>query len=508
MSLQQRSSQQGTPRRTRVAIVGTGFSGLGMAIKLKRAGIRDFVVLERAGDIGGTWRDNVYPGCQCDVPSHLYSFSFALNPEWSRTYSTQPEIWEYLRGCADAGGVRDHVHLGTEVLGISWDETASSWQIETSRGAWTADYVVSGHGGLAEPAMPALEGLDDFEGTVVHSAAWDQELDLEGKRVAVVGTGASAIQIVPNIQPKVRSLTLFQRTPPWVLPHTDRPISDRERALYRRLPLAQKAVRFGIYMAREMLVVGMAKNPRLLEPLRRVAKWHLRKQVPDRALRKKLTPSYLPGCKRLLLSNDYYPALVQPNTEVVTDGIAAITPRGIVTKDGSEHAVDVIIFATGFRVTDNPMLERVRGREGQSLKEAWASGGMNAYLGTTVLGFPNLFLMTGPNTGIGHTSLLVMIEAQIGYVLRCLRYMDRRGAVAIEPRPYVVARYNAALARKMPGTVWTMGGCSSWYLDAEGRNTTLWPDFTWRYRRLLRKFEPTDYIIETERERKDERVSA
>jgi cation diffusion facilitator CzcD-associated flavoprotein CzcO len=479
-----------------------------MSIRLKRAGMHDFVVLERAGEIGGTWRDNVYPGCQCDVPSHLYSFSFALNPEWSRTYSTQPEILDYLRRCADDAGVRDHIELDTEVLGASWDDHAGCWHIETSRGRWTAEVVISGHGGLAEPAIPDIEGLDHFAGKVIHSAAWDPDLDLAGRRVAVVGTGASAIQIVPRIQPEVESLHVFQRTPPWVLPHTDRPIGDRERALYRRVPAAQKAVRLAIYLARELLVLGMAKNPRLLEPLRRIAKLHLRRQVPDRALRRKITPSYSPGCKRLLLSNDYYPALSQPNAEVVTDGIASITPRGIVTRTGTEHAVDVIVFATGFRVTDNPMLERVRGRDGHSMKEAWARTGMSAYVGTTVVGFPNLFLMTGPNTGIGHTSLVVMIEAQIEYVLQCLRFMERNGIAAIEPRPYVAARYNAGLERRMAGTVWTTGGCSSWYLDADGRNTTLWPDFTWRYRRMMRRFDPNDYLIAQKLPERRERVPA
>jgi cation diffusion facilitator CzcD-associated flavoprotein CzcO len=497
-----------TPRRARIAIIGTGFSGLGMAIRLKQAGIHDFVVLERASEIGGTWRDNVYPGCQCDVPSHLYSFSFALNPEWSRTYSTQPEIWAYLRRCADGAGVRAHIRFDTDVTEMSWIESERCWRIETGAGTWSADVVVSGHGGLAEPAFPVLPGLDSFQGDVVHSAAWRGDVDLDEKDVAVVGTGASAIQIVPRIQPRAASVRVFQRTPPWILPHTDRPISDRERALYRRVPLAQKAVRLAIYLARESLVVGMAKNPRFLAPLRKLANKHLRDQVPDRELRKKLTPSYSPGCKRLLLSNDYYPALAQANCDVITEPITALSPTGIVTSDGTEHSVDAIVFATGFRVTDNPMLERVRGRDGRTLRDAWAEDGMRAYLGTTVPRFPNLFLMTGPNTGIGHTSLLVMIEAQIGYVLRCLRYMERSGATTLEVRDDVAERFNASLERKMTRTVWTMGGCASWYLDEKGRNTTLWPDFTWRFRRLARRFQPADYVIETDRAPQPERIPA
>lgn len=482
--------------RIKVAIVGTGFSGLGMAIALKRAGIEDFVVFERAARLGGTWRDNIYPGCQCDVPSHLYSFSFRMNPEWTRTYSTQPEINDYLERCAQEAAVSGHVLYNHEVKRSQWDEAEKCWIVETSGGTWRAEHLITAHGGLAEPAIPDIEGLSSFEGEVIHSAAWDPDLDLTGRRVAMVGTGASAIQIVPRIQPAAETLTVFQRTPPWVLPHTDRPISDWERGVYRRFPVTQKLMRALIYCARELLVFGMAKDPRLLEPLRRVAKAHLRKHIKDRSLREKLTPRYQPGCKRLLLSDDYYPALACGNVDLVTEPIARMEPDGLVTSDGRKHELDAIIFATGFRVTDNPMLDRVIGRAGRSLGEHWASTGMRAYLGTMVDGFPNLFLMTGPNTGIGHTSLLVMIEAQISYVVKALRTLARLDASSIEVRVDVLERFNQELQSKMEGSVWTHGGCSSWYLDEHGRNATLWPDFTWKFKLATRRFDPTDYIIE------------
>lgn len=483
------------PQHVRVGIVGTGFSGLGMAIGLKKEGIDDFVIFERAKAVGGTWRDNTYPGCQCDVPSHLYSFSFALNPNWSRTYSKQPEIWDYLRGCAERFGVMPHVKFDHEVRGARWDEAQNVWRIETSQGSWSSDVLISANGGLAEPRMPEIPGIEDFSGEIMHSAKWNVERKLEGERVAVIGTGASAIQIVPMIQPHVAQMSVFQRTPAWVLPHTDRPITDFERKLYRRVPMAQRLVRGSIYAAREALVVGLAKDPRFVKPIRRLATMNLYKHVKDRDLRKKLTPRYSPGCKRLLLSDNFYPALTQPNTELVTDGVTRVTKNGIVTSDGREREYDAIIFATGFRVTDNPVLDHVYGRGGRSLSEVWSDNGMRAYLGTTVTGFPNLFLMTGPNTGIGHTSLLVMIEAQIRYIKDALRFMDRRRVATVEVKEDSLERFNDEIQSKMSRTVWNAGGCASWYLDDHGRNTTLWPDFTFRFRARTRRFDPEHYDV-------------
>ncbi|MEA2433529.1 MAG: hypothetical protein QOG54_986 [Actinomycetota bacterium] len=481
------------PRRIRAAIVGSGFSGLGIAIGLKRAGIDDFVLFERASDLGGTWRDNIYPGCQCDVPSHLYSFSFRPNPNWTRTYSMQPEILDYLRGCAH--DVMGHIRFDHCVTSARWDDDGNVWVIDTDQGTWVADVLIAANGGLAEPAFPDIPGLDTFDGEVMHSAAWKPEKDLAGKRVAVVGTGASAIQIVPQLQPIVEKLHVFQRTPAWILPHTDRPIRERERNLYRRFPLLQKVVRRAVYLARESLVLGMTRNRRFLRPLERVARAHLARQVPDRELRKLLRPRFSLGCKRILLSNRFYPAVASPNCELITAGVSELRGRSIVGAAGTEREVDAVIFATGFRVIDNPTTELVTGSAGVSLADHWRDGGMRAYLGTTVDTFPNLFLMTGPNTGIGHTSLVVMIEAQIRYIVDALKTMSRLDLASVEVLPSSLEAFNDELQAKMQDTVWTMGGCVSWYLDEHGRNPTLWPDFTWRFKRATRQFDPVAYRL-------------
>jgi cation diffusion facilitator CzcD-associated flavoprotein CzcO len=478
---------------TRIAIVGAGFAGLGAAIRLRQEGIDDFVVFEKNGDVGGTWWDNSYPGCQCDVPSHLYSFSFALNPEWSNTYSPQPEIWAYLRRTAERFGVLPHIRLNTAVVDASWDDAAKVWRLQTSDGEHTADVLVGGNGALSEPSTPDIPGLDRFEGKAFHSARWDDTTQLDGKRVAVIGTGASAIQIVPSIQPDVAQLHVFQRTPPWVLPHSGRPVTDAERTLYRRVPAAQRLVRALVYWTRELVAYGMTRNPRMLKPIRRLATRHLYEQVKDPALRKMLKPTYTPGCKRLLPSNDYYPALTKENVEVVTDGITEIREHSIVTADGREREVDVIVLATGFHVTDNPMMERIHGRDGRSLLEQWQADGAQAYLGTTVPGYPNFFLLAGPNTGIGHTSLVFMIECQIAYLMDALRTMTERKAGTVEVRADRFEAYNHEVQAKMRRTVWNTGGCASWYLDAEGRNTTLWPDFTWKFRQRTRRFDAEHY---------------
>jgi cation diffusion facilitator CzcD-associated flavoprotein CzcO len=478
----------------KIAVVGTGFAGLGASIALQRAGL-DHIVLERAEDVGGTWRDNRYPGCRCDVPSHLYSFSFAPNPDWSETYSPQPEIFAYLRKTAERHGVVERVRFGAEVTNAEWQAAEQRWRIETAAGTLTADFLILGNGPLAEPAIPDLPGLDTFEGTTFHSAQWRSDHDLTGERVAVIGTGASAIQFVPEIQPLVGQLTLFQRTPPWVLPHRNRRITGGERTLYRRVPATQKFVRGLVYWSRELFVTGMLRNTKTLEGMEKLARKHLADQVPDPELRAKLTPDYTPGCKRLLPSNDYYPALSQPNVDVVTEKIIEVRPHAIVTADGTEHEVDTIIFGTGFRVTDNPVADRVRGADGRTLAEQWGDTGMQAYLGTTVARFPNFFMLAGPNTGIGHTSLVVMLEAQLRYVVDAVRTAEAQGAGAIEVRKPVVDRFNAMVQRKASKTVWNTGGCASWYLDDHGRNTVLWPDYTFRFVRSTRRFDARSYEL-------------
>jgi len=481
-------------RHVRVAVVGAGFAGIGMAIRLRRAGIDDFVVLERAPDLGGTWRDNTYPGCACDVPSHLYSYSFAPNPFWSRSFSPQPEIHRYLRECAERFGIRPHLRYDHDVLEARWSEDDQCWNLDTTAGPWRADVVVGGFGPLSEPLVPDLPGLSTFEGTVFHSARWDHDHDLTGERVAVVGTGASAVQFVPEIQPRVRSLDVYQRTAPWVLPRHDRAIGPVEHRIYATHPLLQRLVRAGIYWGRESFATGFARGGRAMAIPSHLAKRHLERQVPDPALRARLTPDYTIGCKRILLSDDYLPALCQPNVTVVTEGIREVRPRSIVTEDGSERPVSTIILGTGFHVTDVPAARRIIGNGGRRLSEAWQAG-MEAYKGTTVAGFPNLFLLVGPNTGLGHTSIVFMIEAQTAYVLDGIRTMDTMGLTSVDVRPEAQRQFNEDLQEKLAPTVWSSGGCRSYYLDAHGKNTTLWPGFTWPYRRLTRHFDPHAYLL-------------
>ena len=493
-----------SPDHHRIAIVGSGFAGLGAAIRLKQAGVEDFVVLERTGEVGGTWNVNTYPGCQCDIPSHLYSFSFAPNPGWTRTYSRQREIWEYLRRVTREQGIAPHIRFHHEVTAARWDEDVQLWQIETSAGSpdgatgarpreLTAELLIAGPGPLSDPKLPDIEGIDTFAGTIFHSARWNHEHSLLGRRVAVIGTGASSIQLVPHIQPEVSSLHLFQRTPPWVVPHRDRPISRAERALYRVFPPAQRLVRAFVYASRELFVFTLM-HPRADSLAERAGRRHLQEQVPDPELRAKLTPHYRIGCKRTLISNDYYPAIQRPNVEVVTDSIAAITPRGIVTADGAEREVDTIILGTGFHVSDKPVAEWLHGRGGRTLSDVW-QGSPQAYLGTTIAGFPNLFMMVGPNTGLGHNSIVFMIESQLNYLIDCIRRMDNARAGAFEVRADVQRRFNEGIQRALDGSVWTSGGCVSWYLDEHGRNSTVWPGFTWPYRRRLRHFDPGDYEL-------------
>ncbi len=485
-----------SPDRSRildVAIVGGGFSGLGMAIRLEQEGRRDYLVLERGDDVGGTWQFNTYPGCACDIPSHLYSFSFAPNPDWSQTYSRQAEIRDYLQRCADRFGVRAKIRVGCELTAASWDEAEGCWELTTSEGPLRARVLISATGPLFEPKIPQLPGLDDFRGAVFHSARWDHDYDLTGKRVAVIGTGASAIQLVPEIQPEVERLHVFQRTAPWVMPHSDRPVTGFERRLYRALPAAQRTVRAAVYVAREALVLGFVKRPRLMRLLERISRRHMAAQISDPALLRKVKPDYSIGCKRILPSNGWYPALGQPNVELVTDRIRKVKAGSIAAQDGVEREIDAIILGTGFHVTDMPSARLIHGRDGRSLEDVW-QGSPRAHLGSTIAGFPNLFMLLGPNTGLGHNSMVYMIESQIAYVLDALRVMDRQSAATVEVRPEVEHEFNAALDRGLGGTVWS-SGCSSWYFDSSGRNAVIWPDWTWRFRRRTARFDAANHEL-------------
>jgi cation diffusion facilitator CzcD-associated flavoprotein CzcO len=474
----------------RIAIVGAGFSGLGAAIRLRAAGIEDFIILERAEAVGGTWRDNTYPGCQCDVESHLYSYSFAPNPNWSRTFSRQPEIWDYLRACVARFGLDAHLKLGVEVRQCTWQANERHWLLETSAGVLTATVLVAAMGALSEPAKLDFPGARDYGGVLFHSAAWRHDVDLSGARVALVGTGASAVQIAPQLAALASELVVYQRTAPWILPHPDRAIGRREQLLYRSFPLVQRAVREALELGREPLVVGF-RHPFAGRPLEALARRHLERQVSDPALREQLRPHYRLGCKRVLLSNRYYPALQQPNVTLVPHAVAALSGRSVLAADGIERAADVVVAATGFRVSDPLAAHHIRGRDGRTLAEHW-HGSPQAFKGTTIAGFPNLFMLLGPHTGLGHSSVLLMIESQIGYLLGALEAMQRGAIATLEPRPEAQAAFVAAVRRRMRGTVWE-SGCESWYLDAGG-HSILWPDSARRFKRALRRFDVSSYV--------------
>ncbi|MDX3096802.1 NAD(P)/FAD-dependent oxidoreductase [Streptomyces sp. ME01-24h] len=482
----------GHSEHVRVAVIGAGFGGLGAAVRLRREGITDFVVLERGDGVGGTWRDNSYPGCACDVPSHLYSFSFAPNPRWPRAFSGQPQIRAYLEGVADTFGLRPHLRLGTEVTEARWDAGARHWRITTSCGALTADLVLLATGPLSDPKLPDVPGLGTFPGRVFHSSRWDHDFDLRGKRVAVVGTGASAIQIVPAIQPEVERLTVVQRTPPWVMPRMDRGISRAEQWLHGKVPATARARRGLLWLNREFQVGAFTRRPAMLRGAQAVAASHLRKAVKDPVLRAKLTPDYRIGCKRILLSNDYYPALTRANTEVVAAALKEVRGSTIVMADGTEREVDAIVFGTGFHVTDMPVGERVFGAAGRSLAEHW-KGGMAALRGCTVDGFPNLLFVIGPNTGLGNSSMILMIESSLNYAAAYLRALDTTGAAALDARKQAVRSWNDEVQRRMARTVWNTGGCVSWYLDEQGRNTTVWPGTTAGFRRATSRLDLREY---------------
>lgn len=491
MSGSARGAGGGTPHH-RVAIVGAGFGGLGAAIVLDRAGIADTLVLERGDDVGGVWRDNTYPGCACDVQSHLYELSFAPNPGWTRRYPRQPEIREYLRAVARDFGVAPRVRFRTVVRESRWDDAARHWRIATSTGDVTADWLVSAAGGLSEPRIPDVPGRDTFAGPSFHSAQWRHDVPLAGRRVAVIGTGASAVQFVPELQRVAAHVTVLQRSAPWVVPRRDRAIPAFWRAAYRAVPALARLRRLAVWAQREVQG-NVLRHLGLNAVMEHYVRWVLRRAVADPALRARLTPSFRLGCKRILLSDDWYPALQQPNV-TVAPGAVEVRPEGVVDADGALHRADVLVWGTGFRVTDVPAAEQVYGRDGRSLSATW-EGSPKAHLGTMVAGFPNLFLLQGPNTGLGHTSVLLMIEGQLAFIADAVRWADTHGRRTIEPTPGAQAAFVAEMDRRLATTVWNRGGCRSWYLDATGRNSTLWPAGTPEFRRRLRRFRPEGFAV-------------
>ncbi|MDT7777389.1 MAG: hypothetical protein QOC67_6313 [Pseudonocardiales bacterium] len=478
-------------RQVRVLVIGAGPSGVATAIALRTAGITDFTVLEQGDDVGGTWRENTYPGCGCDVPSAWYSYSFDPNPFWSRFYGRQPEIQRYFRASARRHGVYDDIRFGVRVTGARWDGPAQLWRVSTSDGEYTANVLAAAPGPLHQPALPALPGLDTFTGTAFHSAQWDHGHDLTGRRVAVIGTGASAIQFVPEIAGRVAELHVFQRTPSWVLPKVDFPIPRPVQFAFRAAPITERAVRFGIYAAHEAIGVAF-RHEALMRRVQKAARLHLIAQVRDTELRAALTPNFTLGCKRIMVSNTYYPTLTRPNVHL-HPAAAAVTSGAVIATDGAAAEVDTVIFGTGFEITHPPVAQYVFDGDGRSLAEHWAGGAPEAYLGTTIAGFPNLFVFLGPNIAPGHASVLGTIEAQARYVADAVGAMARAGWSSLQVRPDVHRRFNDSLQRALGPTVYNSGGCASYYLDGAGHNVANWP---WSVARLAAnlRFRADDYV--------------
>ena len=478
-----------------IAIIGAGFAGIGMAIRLKQAGIESFTMLERATEIGGTWRDNTYPGAACDVPSHVYSLSFEQNPDWSKRYSPSGEIQGYLLGLVEKWRLRPHLRFGTEIVGARFDERAGTWTLTTSLGdTVTARVVVSCVGGLVDPALPDIPGLDRFAGEIFHTARWNHDYPLAGKRVAVIGTGASAVQVVPSIAPEVGRLVVFQRTPAWVVPKFDRDYSARAKRLLARFPLLLRASRFLHYATSEIWgPMIFLDSPRLSAIGERLSMRHLRAQVSDPVLREKLTPRFQFGCKRILISDDFWSTFERANVDLVTDPIVRVTSEGVETKDGTVHHVDAIILATGFAVGLAKAPFPIVGRGGRALDDSWR-GGAVAYKGMTVSGFPNWFILMGPNTGPGHTSVLVFTEAQIAHVLGAIQTLAREGLKFVDVRQGVQDEFNHRIQKRMKHMVWS-SGCNSWYLSKDGSNHSLFPGLASEYVLRSRRFRPAEYEL-------------
>lgn len=480
-------------RHVEVAVLGAGFAGIGAAIRFKQAGITDFVVLEKASEIGGVWRENTYPGCACDVPSALYSYSFAPNPHWSRMFAEQAEIKAYIKDTAERYGVMPFVELNHEMLETTWDNKQKHWIVKTNAGVFFARFVVMACGPMHEPVYPDIKGLKTFKGMTFHSAGWRHDYDLQGKRVAVIGTGASAIQFVPKIQPQVGKLTLIQRTPQWVLPKLDQALPKVAQTLFKHVPFTQQTLRGGVYGIFETLN-GSMQHPQLMKKIQRLALYNLNRAVPDEELRNKLMPDFIIGCKRILQSNDWYPALVQPNVDVVRSGIREIKGNTIITSDGGTHEVDAIILATGFEISAPQVLNRVRGRSGKTIAELW-QGSPEGYMGTMTADCPNGFLMFGPNLAVS-SSAFIIIEAQLNYIVDALKQVRAQKIKTIEVDPENQQEFNLKVQDALQDSVWNTGGCQSYFIDANGRNSTIWPWSTFEMRHQLRHFDLSQYIVD------------
>ncbi|KGI67150.1 NAD(P)/FAD-dependent oxidoreductase [Mycolicibacterium rufum] len=473
-------------------IVGAGFSGLGAAVKLRQAGVDDVVIVERSDRVGGTWRDNTYPGVACDIPTMLYSFSFADNPTWSRMYPSGAEIYAHIEELTDRHGLRPLIRLGTEVTGLSFDERSGVWTATTKgRRRFAARTVVLAAGPLADHRLPEIRGIDTYRGRMIHSAAWDHDFDAAGKRIAVIGTGASAVQIVPELVKTAAFVKVFQRTPGWVLPRPDVEMPTSVQALFATVPAAQELARQALFWGHEACAAALVWNTPLSGLVAMLGRAHLRATVKDAWLRRQLTPDFTPGCKRMLISNDYYPALQRDNCKLIDWPIATLSPAGIRTSDGVEHHLDAIVFATGYDVHLSGPPFPVTGLGGRTLRQEWAEHA-EAFKSASAHGFPNLFFMTGPNSGPGHNSLLVYIEGQIDYAVSAITTILNRNLRYLDVRADTQRRYNTAIQRRLTRTTW-MSGCRSWYLTADGFNASMYPGLATQYLRQMRQFRLDDY---------------
>ncbi|EPF69486.1 Baeyer-Villiger monooxygenase [Acinetobacter gyllenbergii] len=487
-----------------VVIIGAGFAGIGAAIKLQQAGFTDIVILEKADEIGGVWRANTYPGCACDVPSALYSYSFAPNPQWSRVFAQQQEIKTYIQHVAQQFDVKKYVRFGYEMLESAWDDQAKHWVVKTNQGLIHARFAIMAGGPMHQPVLPKIKGLETFKGAQFHSAEWNHAFDLNGKKVAVVGAGASAIQFVPEIQAQVEKLTLLQRTPQWVLPKMDQSLPKLAQALFKVLPVTQRLTRYGVYGVFESLNSSM-HHPKLVSQIERLAKLNIRLGVKDPELRAKLLPDFTIGCKRVLQSNQWYPALAKPNVEVLRCGVEEVRGNTLIASDGSEHEVDAIIFGTGFEVSNPPIAKQIRNKHGKSMDEVW-QGSAKGYLGTVVEGCPNAFVMFGPNIAVS-SSALIIIEAQLTYILDMLKKVQAQQIETVEIRAEVLEQYNDEIQAALKNTVWNTGGCSSYFIDRNGRNSTLWPWTTFEMRSRLAHCDLNDYVLGFTKSETDKKAS-
>lgn len=482
------------PSKVDIVVIGTGFAGVCMGIQLLKNGFTDFIILERANDVGGTWRDNTYPGAACDVHSSLYSFSFEPNPNWTRMFSDHKEIYDYTWHCVRKYGLEKYIRFEHSILGGDYDAAKAEWTINMTHGSILCNKWVNGMGPLNRPVFPNLGGVADFNGTSFHTSKWNHTYDLTDKKVAIVGTGASAIQIVPSIAQKVKELTLFQRTAAWIIHKPDRKMTKTEKWLFKHIPFIQKLYRWHVYWQNEVTAIVLVYMPCLARYIQGLGIKQLHRGIKSKTLRQKLKPNYSMGCKRILLSNHFYPALERSNVHLNTDGILRISENGIVDKGGRETKVDCIIYATGFEAADFPAWFKVSGNKGQQLMDVWKDG-PEAYLGTTVSGFPNMFMLIGPNTGLGHTSMTIMIEASVQYTISCLKALRDKNAKSMDVKPEVQAAFNIDIQKKLAKTVWMTGGCKSWYISKTGKNTSLWPGFTFSYINRTKKVKADEYFF-------------